>query len=297
MNQSSANLITSDKKKSAVLSVVAFLCLILALHLIRFWPPLNVSELLNNGGGGGGVTINFGDTDFGSNANVINKVKQQKINATPVKEKSNASEELITATNSTSDLNLIAPKAKQKIKKLAVIVPEIKPIETKTPTPKKIDDAVANLLKGKSKDSDGTTTSSGNQGRSNGAINSGNYSNDGSGGGGSGKGGGIGSGEGKGIGSGKGNGSGSGYTLGNRKALSKPTPNYTCNEEGKVVVEISVNRNGQVISAKAGVQGSTNTANCLLSQAKMAALNTKWESSAEAPDVQIGKIVYNFSLN
>ena len=286
----------SDKKKSAVLSVVVFFCLILLLHFLRFWPPSNLTELVNAEGGGGGVTVNFGDTDFGSNANFLNKNPEQKHTETAVKKVASAAEELLTSQNSTTDIIVAAPTNKQKAKLPLPITPDIKPTETKKPIVKKVDDALANLLKGNSKAGDGTTKNSGNQGRTNGDLNSGNYSNKGSGGG-VGNGNGIGSGQGDGSGSGKGSGSGSGYALGNRKALSKPSPNYTCNEEGKVVVEISVNRSGQVISAKAGVQGTTNTAGCLLSQAKIAALNTKWESSNDAPDIQTGKIIYNFSLN
>jgi hypothetical protein len=96
---------------------------------------------------------------------------------------------------------------------------------------------------------------------------------------------------------GSGNGIGGGYSLGNRRAISKPAPKYTCNEEGKVVVEVSVDRNGKTVSAIAGIKGTTNTAKCLLEQAKSAALNTKWDASSDAPEKQVGKIVYNFNLN
>ena len=288
--------VISDKKKSAVLSILVFFCLIVLLHFLRFWPPSNLTELVNAEGGGGGVTVNFGDTDFGSNANFLNKNPEQKQTEIAIKKEASAADELLTSQNSTTDITVVKSANKQKEKLMSPIKYEIKPTETKKPIVKKVDDALANLLKGNSKAGDGTTNNTGNQGRANGNLNSGNYSNKGSGGG-VGNGNGIGSGQGDGSGSGKGSGSGSGYALGNRKALSKPTPNYTCNEEGKVVVEISVNRSGQVISAKAGVQGTTNTAGCLLSQAKIAALNTKWEPSNDAPDIQIGKIIYNFSLN
>ena len=83
----------------------------------------------------------------------------------------------------------------------------------------------------------------------------------------------------------------------NRKALSKPQPKIICNESGIVVVEIKVNRLGKVIDAIAGVNGTTNTAKCLLDEAKKAAINTKWESNEDAPEIEIGKITYNFILN
>jgi outer membrane biosynthesis protein TonB len=94
-----------------------------------------------------------------------------------------------------------------------------------------------------------------------------------------------------------GSGSGGDYQLGNRKPLSRPKPNYICNEEGLVVVRIEVDTNGKVIKATAGVKGSTNTAACLLTQAKEAALKTKWQPDSKAPSKQIGTIKYRFSLS
>ena len=85
--------------------------------------------------------------------------------------------------------------------------------------------------------------------------------------------------------------------LGNRKALSKPVPNYTCNEEGKVAVQISVDQSGNVVAAKPGVRGTTNAAKCLLDEAKNAAMRTRWEPDSNAAEKQVGLIIYNFSLN
>lgn len=108
-------------------------------------------------------------------------------------------------------------------------------------------------------------------------------------------------GSGSGHGSGNDSGSRSGgslaYALGNRKVLVKPPLDYTCKEEGKVVVQVTVDKSGNTISAIAGVKGTTNNTPCLLEQARRAALNTKWQASADAPDKQIGKITYNFSQN
>jgi len=35
----------------------------------------------------------------------------------------------------------------------------------------------------------------------------------------------------------------------------------------------------------------------VLEQAKIAAMNTRWDASSDAPEKQVGKIVYNFNLN
>ena len=94
-----------------------------------------------------------------------------------------------------------------------------------------------------------------------------------------------------------GDGSGGNYRLGNRRALTRPIPEYDCNEEGKVVVTISVDQSGKVISAQPNAKGTTNSASCLLSRAKEAALRTKFNADSNAPSKQVGLIIYNFSLS
>ncbi len=94
-----------------------------------------------------------------------------------------------------------------------------------------------------------------------------------------------------------GGGSGGNYRLGNRKATSTPKPTYDCNEQGKVVVSISVDKSGKVLTARAGIKGTTNSAPCLLKRAKEAALKTKFNSDGNAPSRQVGSIIYNFSLS
>ena len=64
-----------------------------------------------------------------------------------------------------------------------------------------------------------------------------------------------------------------------------------------VIVQIEVDIYGKVTKATAGVKGSTNTAACLLSQAKEAALKTTWEPDSNAQSKQVGTIKYRFSLS
>jgi TonB family protein len=86
------------------------------------------------------------------------------------------------------------------------------------------------------------------------------------------------------------------YNLGNRKALTKPRPAYNCQEEGTVVIEVRVDRNGKTVDAKVA-RGTTNYADCLTRQAKKAAMETKWQAKPDAPFTQIGTITYRFILN
>lgn len=94
-----------------------------------------------------------------------------------------------------------------------------------------------------------------------------------------------------------GSGSGGDYQLGNRNALSRPKPSYDCNEEGRVVVTITVDQSGKVIAAQPGAKGTTNSASCLLSRAREAALKTTFNADSKAPAKQVGLIIYNFSLS
>lgn len=306
-----ANSSVSDKRKSLVLSILLYGLLLLILFFIRFWPPSNMSELANGGGGGGGMTVNFGDTDAGMGNNFENPEKVVKNVAKPIPVKETPQEQDVIAEENSKDLGVVIPKKVIIKKTKEVIIKEPKPVVIKEPVVVKpkvsntTNDALSSIIKG-SKSGDGNTKTQGNQGSGNGSLTSGGYVVGGTGGGtgggngsGNGTGSGIGSGSGTGGGNGSGNGTGNGagYALGNRKALNKPAPRYTCNEEGKVVVEVTVDKNGTTISATAGIKGTTNTARCLLDQAKIAAMNTKWQASSDAPDSQVGKIVYNFSLN
>ncbi|MCB0480447.1 MAG: hypothetical protein KDC83_03400 [Flavobacteriales bacterium] len=93
-------------------------------------------------------------------------------------------------------------------------------------------------------------------------------------------------------------GSGGGnYNLGDRNALAKIKPDYTCEEYGIVVISVRVNRNGQTVDANLQLKGTSNTAPCLVNRAKEAALKTKWQPDPAAPEIQIGSITYHFELN
>jgi outer membrane biosynthesis protein TonB len=293
----------ADKRKSFVITTVIYILLLLILFFIRFWPPANMQELA--GGGGGGVTVNFGDSELGSGNNFESDVLAVKNETKQVAKPVETAEDQIIAQENSIEENdvVIAKKVITKKPKVEVIKKETKPVVEKPKVTKNTNDALANILKGGNKGGDGNSTTQGNQGSSNGSLSNDGYGSGGSGGGigggnGSGNGTGTGAGSGSGSGGGSGIGSGGGYYLGNRKALSKPKPNSDCsNEVGNVVVEITVDKNGTVIKAIPGVKGTTITASCLKEQARSAAMNTKWQPKEDAPERQVGKIVYSFSLN
>lgn len=86
------------------------------------------------------------------------------------------------------------------------------------------------------------------------------------------------------------------YDLAGRNFQALPPPKYDYQGEGKVVVEINVDRNGNVTQAKPGVKGSTTLDEAFLNAAWDAALKAKFESKSDAPSVQKGTITYNFML-
>ncbi|GAA4237137.1 hypothetical protein GCM10022291_23250 [Postechiella marina] len=94
----------------------------------------------------------------------------------------------------------------------------------------------------------------------------------------------------------KGSGTGGvGYGLGGRgrAIFEKSIPD--CQEEGRVVVEIHVNRSGNVFKAIPGKKGTTGDS-CLFEAAKKTALSHKWPADSKAPEKQIGFVEVNFKL-
>jgi len=98
------------------------------------------------------------------------------------------------------------------------------------------------------------------------------------------------------YGSGSGSGSGSGYGLKGR-TLKKSGQGFQqdCNEYGKVVVKIEVDKNGKVVRATPGVKGSTNTAPCLMAPAKKSAMTFRWNVDSKAPSKQVGFVIVKFN--
>lgn len=99
----------------------------------------------------------------------------------------------------------------------------------------------------------------------------------------------------RGEGGGTGN-KGISYDLGGRGVQKLPLPEYDYQGEGKVVVEVSVDRSGKVIQAIPGIKGSSTLDEYLLKVAKDAALQAQFEVKSDAPVIQKGTITYNFIL-
>ena len=118
--------------------------------------------------------------------------------------------------------------------------------------------------------SEGNTSGTGNQGNPNGTPNSSNYNGNG--------------------------GSGTNYRLTGRNAVSLPKPDYNSNQQGKIVIDIWVNQQGQVTRVEGPAQGSTITNSAMVEQAKKAARTARFNADTKALEEQKGSITYIFTI-
>jgi outer membrane biosynthesis protein TonB len=134
----------------------------------------------------------------------------------------------------------------------------------------------------------GTTKPGGNQGDPGGSMNGGN-GNGGSGGG---------SGGGNGTGSGSGSGSGSSignHTLAGRSMISKPSLINASRALGRIMIKVSVDKNGNVLTAAFASQGSTTNDEYLIQLSVTAAKKIKFSASPTGAEEQFGVVPFNYT--
>jgi protein TonB len=267
---------TKHKRKSAAITAIILLLMLFAIfnYGLKYLDPPEEY----------GLAINFGDSDVGSGEPVENTkraLNQQEVEKEEVVEEvkvmpNDTSKEEVVTNETSKEITVVEKKEVKKVPVKEVVKKEV-PKEIPKPKPsKETTDALNSLLNGNSSDGnpkgEGDDKKEGVKGNQNGDPNSTKYYGN------------------------EGTGSGGNYNLAGRKALSKPIEQPDCQEEGIVVVRITVDKNGKVISAVAGIKGSTNTAACLLKPAKEAALRTTWNADEKAPANQTGTIIYKFTL-
>lgn len=91
-------------------------------------------------------------------------------------------------------------------------------------------------------------------------------------------------------------GEGVSFNLEGRGFVSLPKPELNYQKQGIVKVEITVDRQGNVVNVNPGVKGSTTLDTYLLNVAKSAALKSKFTAKPDAPFHQKGYIIYHFKL-
>jgi outer membrane biosynthesis protein TonB len=278
----------SIRSRSAILTIAIHAAILLLLMFVMMKisiPPFPES------GGGGGVIVNIGTLE-----EVAGDVQpmSEVITKEPVTEKvkpSNAEEEKV-ATQEFEE-SPIAKENKPEKKHIAPVKTQTATVVKPKPEPVKQADPNA-LYKGKTtaSNSQGTGTGKGDQGNPQGDPFSKYTGKNGNGTGGTGNGTGDGNGEGSGSGSGKGN--GISFSLSGRHMVLTPQINDRSQETGKVVVDITVDKEGIVVAAIPGGRGSTTTSQLLFKLAKDAALKAKFSASNEAADIQKGTITFVF---
>ncbi|MFI5158032.1 MAG: energy transducer TonB [Sphingobacteriales bacterium] len=229
--------------------------------------------------GTGGILVNYGTTDEGmgndymsteqpSVAEKANHAPPDKVtHATPTEQKTqvdNSDKKIVTQNN--EDAPEVAANSKKPSNTVA------------TQAKKTVAKPVVNqnaLYKGKTNNGtgagDGTTNTPGNQGKPTGSTLTNNYN-------------------------GTGSGNGGNLNLIQRSFVSRPAVTDEKRRTGKVVIDIHVDKNGNVIYAQAG-RGTTITDYDLIQKCENAVKNAKINALDTAPDTQQGTVVFVFKVN
>lgn len=249
------------------------------------------------GGAGSGIEINLGTSETGFGAMQPEEIDIPKEEEMPKPATSSAPEKILTQDFDEENAIEASPKKETKKAKPAPTPAPVvkKPVQTavvEKPVEKK-PVVNPNALYKPRTNSQGNTEGSGDQGKAGGSPTAPTYTGQGRGGtGGEGAGGGTGGGTG--TGAGKGTGPGVTADLGGREWVSLPKPEYKSQAEGVVIVQITVDKTGKVISAVPGYRGSTTLDETLLTLAKKAAMEARFVPSQA--QVQQGTITYRFRL-
>ena len=229
--------------------------------------------------GTGGILVNYGTSDKGmgsdymsteepsiaEKANHTRPTKVTPVQPTPEKSHEDLSDKKVVTQN-TEDAPEVNANSKVTSKAVAT-QPVSKPAK-----PTLNQNA---LYKGKSNggtgEGDGNTNTPGNQGKPTGSTLANNYN-------------------------GTGSGNGGNLQMAQRNFVSPPKVSDSHQSAGRVVVEIHVDRQGNVISATAGAKGTTISDNGLLQKCQNACLNAKLNALETAQDTQIGYVTFVFKL-
>lgn len=272
----------TNKPLALIMTLIFHGALLGLLFLIIFRTPIPPYPEV---GGGGGLQVNFGNSQDGMGDNLT----EQYLDVN--------TEDLSKIKNNTDDNNVITDETGEDVSLKDNKKTDNKTIKKTSENVIKINDPVVNpkaLYKGGHSGNEGETGKPGNQGHPDGDPNVKNHygipggTGDGSGGG-----------DGDGTGPGKGPGNSKiDYSLKNRKVVHSVPPKIDKNfkKEGKVVVDIKVDKNGNVIWAEPGARGTNTSDPTLFRYAKEAALKWKFDLKNDSDDEQKGTITFNFII-
>ncbi len=278
----------AEENKNRMISLgISLLIFTLLLLFLIFYvivtpnPPFPVAP-----GGGGGIEFNIGNLIEGTGnvesdgiGDAVQVVESTEVTP-PTTE--NSSQDVVTSDNG-EDVNITKSETNNTSTSQTVVIP----VKPKVKTAAELLAEKFNKNKGNNGGGDGNSGHAGNDGRPDGNPNT-------NGNGGTGGGDGGGDGPGKGPGKGPGNG-GYGFSLAGRSVMTPPTLSKDTKEEGKVVVEITVDKNGKVIKADPNGRGTNTQSAMLKAKARQAALETTFNVSGEFEE-QKGTITIIFSF-
>lgn len=214
-----------------------------------------------------GITINFGNSEDGMGDNPTEELSESESESNEATNNaassSSPAEQQILTQNTTPTVNVNA----------TTTTTTQTTNTTQNSTSQNLSEALnAFNNSGGQSGNEGETGNPGNQGSLEGDVNSSNYT-----------GGGV--------------GNGVTYSLSGRNLLSMPKIEDNSQEQGKVVVDIVVDKYGKVIKATPGGRGSTTTSPILYKKAVEAALKTKFNAKPELVADQKGQMTFVFILN
>jgi outer membrane biosynthesis protein TonB len=244
------------------------------------------------GGGGGGSFVEFGTLDIEQGP--VTTPTPAPAETTPQEDDENLMTSEVEETVAIDQPEKNDPKKKEKkeVKKPEVkkstttVAVNTKPELPKVETPKVDPRSLYPGKKGTGGSPTGTQAGNGTGGSGNGN----------GGGNGDGTGPGTGTGTGGGNGSGNGPGNGIGFDLAGRNFRSLPRLEDRSQEQGKVVIDIVVDKAGNVVRAEGPGRGSTLTNGTLVRKCREAAMKAKFSASPAGVEEQKGSITFNFIL-
>lgn len=280
---------TKNRLSGIVVSALIHTVLLLCLYFIIIHTP--DPPYVDNQGG---MTVNYGTSDVGTG-------DQQQFTTVPVTVQQDAQPQASQSSPSTAQEDMetqdkedaaVIEAKKDKVKPKVKPDPNAlftpKPKTAANPTPEPVKPKVdKNALfspgaigKPNKSRGDGQGGGPGDQGKPDGDPFSKNYVGDGNG-----------NGPGKG-----GNGLGDGNVrLAGRKLRSRSVPKNPCEtSRGRVVITISVNRDGRVTDTKFSMSGSNTSDDCLVATARQAAMKYTFDANPGAAETQTGSIVFIF---
>lgn len=252
----------------------AILLLLIYINLIAPVPPPEEE----------GILINFGNSDQGMGdiqpLQPTNAISPQESNAEELREPEQSRPEPVkTEPKLTQDVEDAPVVKAEKPKPKPTVTPKVtpKPVEQ----PKKPEEPKPNpkaLYPGKrdqkgqgTPGSEGVTGKPGDQGSPDGSPDSKSH-----------------------TGTGKGD-SGVSFDLAGRNMLRKPVIDDRSQEFGKVVIEVTVDKDGNVVLVTGPARGSTTSATVLVNKAKQAAKEARFNKSPTGVEEQRGTITFVFS--